>query len=46
MATQTAKDCTFRINRDVRFSKNKDPYKTNMGAGISKGGKKMNVAGY
>ncbi|MBX9734812.1 MAG: DUF2461 domain-containing protein [Chitinophagaceae bacterium] len=46
IATQTAKDCTFRINRDVRFSKNKDPYKTNMGAGISKGGKKMNVAGY
>ncbi len=41
-----AKQCTFRINRDVRFSKNKDPYKTNMGAGISKGGKKMLYAGY
>jgi uncharacterized protein (TIGR02453 family) len=41
-----AKQCTFRINRDVRFSKNKDPYKTNMGAGISKGGKKMMYAGY
>lgn len=40
------KDCTFRINRDVRFSKNKDPYKTNMGAGFSKGGKKMMLAGY
>ena len=40
------KDCTFRINRDVRFSKNKAPYKTNMGAGFSKGGKKMMLAGY
>jgi uncharacterized protein (TIGR02453 family) len=41
-----AKDCTFRINRDVRFSKDKSPYKTNMGASISKGGKKINLAGY
>ncbi len=41
-----AKDCAFRINRDVRFSKDKSPYKTNMGAFISKGGKKINSAGY
>ena len=41
-----AKDCTFRINRDVRFSKNKTPYKTNMAASFSKGGKKAMVAGY
>ncbi len=41
-----AKDCTFRINRDVRFSKDKSPYKSNMGASISKGGKKINCAGY
>ena len=40
------KDCTFRINRDVRFSKNKTPYKTNMAAYFSRGGKKANVAGY
>jgi len=40
------KDCTFRINRDVRFSKNKSPYKTNMAAYFSKGGKKASVAGY
>jgi uncharacterized protein (TIGR02453 family) len=40
------KDCTFRINRDVRFSKNKNPYKTNMAAYFSKGGKKSIVAGY
>jgi uncharacterized protein (TIGR02453 family) len=42
----TAKNCMFRINRDVRFSKDKSPYKTNMGASISKGGKKINLAGY
>lgn len=41
-----AKDCMFRINRDVRFSKNKDPYKTNMGAYICSGGKKSPLAGY
>ncbi len=41
-----AKDCAFRINRDIRFSKDKSPYKTNMGAFISKGGKKINYAGY
>jgi uncharacterized protein (TIGR02453 family) len=34
------KDCTFRINRDVRFSKNKAPYKSNMSLVISHGGKK------
>lgn len=42
-----AKDCLFRINRDVRFSKNKAPYKTNMGASINKSGKKAeHSAGY
>lgn len=41
-----AKDCMFRINRDVRFSKDKSPYKTNMGASINKGGKKSMTAGY
>lgn len=40
------KQCVFRINRDVRFSNNKDPYKTNFGAGFSKGGKKVQCAGY
>ena len=42
----TAKDCMFRINRDVRFSANKSPYKNNFGAIFSAGGKKSNVAGY
>jgi uncharacterized protein (TIGR02453 family) len=42
-----AKDCMFRINRDVRFSKDKSPYKTNFGASINQGGKKAwNFAGY
>ena len=40
------KECMFRINRDVRFSKNKAPYKTNMGVYFSKGGKKGIQAGY
>ncbi len=40
------KDCVFRIYRDVRFSKNKDPYKTHMGAAFCKGGRKSGYAGY
>lgn len=42
----TAKDCMFRIYRDVRFSKEKSPYKTNMGAYITRGGKNSPFAGY
>lgn len=30
------KDCIFRINRDMRFSKDKTPYKTNFGGFICK----------
>ena len=41
-----AKKCMFRINRDIRFSKNKDPYKTNFGSYFSKGGKTIKCAGY
>ncbi|UZR94939.1 DUF2461 domain-containing protein [Chondrinema litorale] len=41
-----AKDCIFRINRDIRFSNDKRPYKTNMGAFIASGGKKTKGAGY
>ncbi|MEO6639444.1 MAG: DUF2461 domain-containing protein [Ginsengibacter sp.] len=40
------KNCTFRINRDIRFSKDKTPYKTNMGASFNRGGKKSIYAGY
>jgi uncharacterized protein (TIGR02453 family) len=42
----TSKDCLFRIYRDVRFSKDKKPYKSNMGASITIGGKKSPKAGY
>jgi uncharacterized protein (TIGR02453 family) len=34
------KDCIFRINRDIRFSKDKSPYKLMTSALIRKGGKK------
>jgi uncharacterized protein (TIGR02453 family) len=34
------KDCTFRINRDIRFSKDKTPYKLRVSALITPGGKK------
>ena len=40
------KDCTYRINRDVRFSADKSPYKTQMGAYLAKGGKKSIYSGY
>ena len=40
------KECIFRINRDVRFSKDKSPYKNNMGASLNRGGKKSIFAGY
>jgi uncharacterized protein (TIGR02453 family) len=46
LAELTPKQCVFRINRDVRFSKNKEPYKNNFGASFSKGAKKINTAGY
>lgn len=42
----TGKKCMFRINRDVRFSKDKSPYKTNFGASMNRGGKKSMFAGY
>ncbi len=39
------KKITFRIYRDVRFSKNKLPYKSNMSAGISPRGKMVDEPG-
>jgi uncharacterized protein (TIGR02453 family) len=38
--------CVFRIYRDVRFSHDKKPYKTNFGAYISPGGRKLATPGY
>jgi len=40
------KDCMFRIFRDVRFSHDKSPYKTNFGSFICKGGRKSMNPGY
>jgi uncharacterized protein (TIGR02453 family) len=42
----TPKDCIMRIYRDVRFSKDKSPYKTGFGAGIAPGGRKSGRLGY
>lgn len=42
----SSKDCVFRIFRDVRFSPNKEPYKTNFGALIARGGRKSTNPGY
>jgi uncharacterized protein (TIGR02453 family) len=46
IAEQEGKKCVMRINRDIRFSKDKTPYKTNFGIGINKGGRKSMLAGY
>lgn len=46
MAAFKAKDCMFRINRDVRFSANKNPYKNNFSAYFSAKGKKVEWPGY
>ncbi|MCV9388105.1 DUF2461 domain-containing protein [Reichenbachiella ulvae] len=41
-----AKQCIFRINRDIRFSKDKTPYKTNFGALMGAAGRKTEGTGY
>jgi uncharacterized protein (TIGR02453 family) len=41
-----AKSCIFRLNRDIRFSKDKTPYKNWFGAYVIQGGKKNMKAGY
>ena len=46
VATSTSQNSIFRIHRDMRFAKNKPPYKTNFGAYMVKDGKKSNHAGY
>ena len=38
--------CVYRIYKDMRFSADKTPYKTNFGAFITKFGKKLDRAGY
>jgi uncharacterized protein (TIGR02453 family) len=40
------KDCVYRINRDLRFSKDKSPYKTAMSALLGRGGRKSGARSY
>jgi uncharacterized protein (TIGR02453 family) len=40
------KNCCFRINRDIRFSKDKSPYKDHLGIWMTTGAKGKNRAGY
>lgn len=40
------KNCTFRINRDIRFSKDKSPYKTNIGVWFTQNKNRKNSPGY
>ncbi len=42
----TPKDCIFRLNRDLRFSRDKAPYKPYMSAYIAPGGRKSRRLGY
>jgi len=42
----TVKDCTYRIYRDIRFSNDKTPYKSHMGAFVSPKGKSGGYSGY
>lgn len=46
LANIEVKNCVFRINRDIRFSKDKSPYKTHMAFWFSPGNKNWNQAGY
>ncbi|NCI45338.1 DUF2461 domain-containing protein [Sediminibacterium soli] len=46
IAALSGRDCLYRINRDIRFSKDKSPYKKNMAASLISGGKKSDLAGY
>ena len=46
LANLEVKNCTFRINRDIRFSKDKSPYKSNMGIWLSTNRNYKNSPGY
>ena len=46
IAHLSVKDCTYRFYRDTRFSQDKSPYKTHLGAYIAAKGKKALHGGY
>ncbi len=45
-AGQQARDCLFRLHRDARFARNRDPYKTHWSAYFCRNGRKGPGAGY
>ncbi|HAZ04527.1 MAG: hypothetical protein A2W95_11470 [Bacteroidetes bacterium GWA2_40_14] len=46
LAGISAKDCVYRIFRDVRFSNDKTPYKISMAANVAPGGKSSKLASF
>lgn len=46
IASLDPKKCIFRINRDIRFSTDKSPYKNNFGMSLNAGGKNEDFCGY
>lgn len=46
LSSLAVKDCMFRMNRDIRFSPDKTPYKTNIGVVFSPGGKNTGNPSY
>lgn len=46
LSTLAVKDCMFRINRDIRFSNDKTPYKINIGIVFTPGGKNSGNPSY
>jgi uncharacterized protein (TIGR02453 family) len=46
LAMLEVKNCTFRINRDIRFSKDKSPYKTHLGIWLRSGSLHTEAPGY
>ena len=46
LANTLVKDCIFRINRDIRFSKDKAPYKSNLAFAIGPGGRQSGRIDY
>lgn len=46
LANTAVKDCIFRINRDIRFSKDKAPYKPNLAFAIGPGGRQSGRIDY
>jgi uncharacterized protein (TIGR02453 family) len=46
LAGVSPSDCIFRLNRDLRFTKDKTPYKPYMSAYVAPGGRKSRQMGY